>query len=44
MLLATSHCAPRLEDWSDSEPLAALLPREVHRPTLPLSLYPYPYP
>ena len=29
MLLATAHCASRLEEWSDSEPLAALLPREV---------------
>ena len=29
LLHATAHCAPRLEEWSDSEPLAALLPREV---------------
>ena len=44
MLLATAHCAPRLDEWSDSEPLAALLPREVpHRPvSLPLPLTPNP--
>ena len=36
MLLATAHCAPRLDEWSDSEPLAALLPREVpHHPVSP---------